>query len=501
MATPIVRLKKAVLLTHRWLGVALSFLFVVWFLSGFVMMYWDYPRVSASGRLARSAPLVASQVRLSPAEAFAAAARRESPSLVRLTMFDGRPVYRFQQGRLQSVVYADTGQPLTPLNEVQARRVAVAWTRLPHTTFVGAQMDEDQWTLNKTVRPLRPFLKYAWANGEEVYVSHVTGEVMQHTTRSARWGAYLGAIPHWLYFTPLRKETGLWRAVVILLSAVGCMMTLFGLVGGLWLYSPAKKYRHRDGPSSVPFAGPKRWHTALGLLFGLFAFTWVLSGLFSMNPLQWSPETAGDRRLTHTLQGASPLPPLLPATEIARLLIAFPATEVEFHHFGQRSLALARNRDGQSLTLYNGSLLDRLPFAAFEAKLAPFAESRIVREYETYYLDRLSQKPLPVYFFRFLDGSTHYIDPASTRVLASYSTLSRWNRWLYHGLHSWDLPWLYAHRPVWDVAVGIFMLGGAFVGFTGLWIGGKRLKSLRSSGKPVASLAAPPFNRHPVPPR
>jgi len=29
MATPIVRLKKAVLLTHRWLGVALSFLFVV----------------------------------------------------------------------------------------------------------------------------------------------------------------------------------------------------------------------------------------------------------------------------------------------------------------------------------------------------------------------------------------------------------------------------------------------------------------------------------------
>lgn len=33
-------------------------------------------------------------------------------------------------------------------------------------------------------------------------------------------------------------------------------------------------------------------------------------------------------------------------------------------------------------------------------------------------------------------------------------------RWLYHGLHSLDFPWLYNHRPLWDIVVITFMLGG-----------------------------------------
>ena len=31
-------------------------------------------------------------------------------------------------------------------------------------------------------------------------------EVVQYTTTGSRLGAYVGAIPHWFYFTPLREN-------------------------------------------------------------------------------------------------------------------------------------------------------------------------------------------------------------------------------------------------------------------------------------------------------
>ena len=121
-------------------------------------------------------------------------------------MLDGRPVYRFHYDALQFIVYADDGQPVEAIRAESALRIASAWTRQPESAarFEGFNTEEDQWTVSQAFRPLRPLLKYSWPNAEEVYVSQVTGEVVQHTTRGSRIGAYFGAIPHWLYFTPLR---------------------------------------------------------------------------------------------------------------------------------------------------------------------------------------------------------------------------------------------------------------------------------------------------------
>ena len=40
-------LKRSLILVHRWLGVALCLVFLLWFPSGIGMMYWDFPSVSA----------------------------------------------------------------------------------------------------------------------------------------------------------------------------------------------------------------------------------------------------------------------------------------------------------------------------------------------------------------------------------------------------------------------------------------------------------------------
>ena len=55
------------------------------------------------------------------------------------------------------------------------------------------------------------------------------------------------------------------------------------------------------------------------------------------------------------------------------------------------------------------------------------------------------------------------------------------SRWLYHGLHSLDFPWLYDYRPLWDIVVITFMLGGTALCVTSLILAwrvlGRKLRS------------------------
>src|SRR5436309_12704255 len=96
---PSVLAKKRLIFVHRWLGVALSVLFLLWFASGVVMMYWTFPSVRAEDRLERAPALDASRVRLSPEQAFASLHIPQMPAQIRLNTFGGRPAYRFRIGR------------------------------------------------------------------------------------------------------------------------------------------------------------------------------------------------------------------------------------------------------------------------------------------------------------------------------------------------------------------------------------------------------------------
>src|SRR4051812_11816355 len=87
-------MKQALIFVHRWLGVVLCLLFLLWFPSGFVMMYWDYPSITPADRFAHLAAIDPAAIRVTPSEA-AAKADIEAPGSVRLTTFAGRPIYRF----------------------------------------------------------------------------------------------------------------------------------------------------------------------------------------------------------------------------------------------------------------------------------------------------------------------------------------------------------------------------------------------------------------------
>jgi hypothetical protein len=470
-------IKRSLIVIHRWLGVAFCLFFLIWFPSGIGMMYWDFPAVTPEDQLERSPALDPTTVRVSPSKALDALGMSGAPDQIRLNTFDGRPVYRIRTGRAEHVIYADTGVTRGDISRELMARVASAWTGQPAAGATIEPIDVDQWTVQGAFRSLRPLWKYSWPNGEQVYLSQASGEVVQYSTRASRLGAYLGPIPHWLYFTPLRKHQIAWSRVVIWSSGIGTGAAILGLAIGIWMYSPAKRYRFATGATSIPYRGQKRWHMALGLIFGLGAATWAFSGMLSMDPFPLA-RRGGRTGIPAALHGGIPVAALStnPQSVLARLPNE-PVRELELTSFDGEPVYIATNGraetrivflDGPVRTTFDRDAIGRLVTTA--AGPSGLAELRELTSYDWYYLDKRGARPLPVILARLNDPeqSRYYIDPRTARIVGMYSSTNWISRWLYHGLHSLDAPWLYNHRPAWDIVVIAFMLGGTALGVTSL---------------------------------
>jgi len=122
------------------------------------------------------------------------------------------------------------------------------------------------------------------------------------------------------------------------------------------------------------------------------------------------------------------------------------------------------------------------------------AQLSVLEQYDRYYLDRRRERPLPVILARLNDAdrTRYYIDPKTAQVVGSYSSRNWINRWLYHGLHSLDFPWLYNYRPLWDIVVITFMVGGTALGVTAL------ILAWRVLGRKLNSALTRPTSREPA---
>jgi len=479
--------KKALIFIHRWMGVLFCLLFLSWFASGIVMMYWQYPQVSPDDRLSRAPALDAARIRLSPQEAYGRlGGGGGAPSEARLVTFDGRPAYRFGFGDGSAIVYADNGEMPEEFPPEMTLRTASAWTGQPPGGAKEKDIaEEDQWTVSEEFADVRPLRKYSWADGEQVYISALTGDVVQYTTRGSRLAAWFGAIPHWLYFTPLRKRSQQWARIVIWASGLGTAAAILGITVGLWMYSPSRSYRSGGAPASFPYHGNKRWHAILGLLFGIFACTWAFSGMLSMDPfpqLQSGRGSGAGARIAAALRQAPPLDAFSaksPQEAIAQAKASFGAAvkELEMTSFAGEPAYLGSFAPNETRVIpvqgQPAAEFDRAQIISVSRQAArPFAvtEARLVTEYEAYYLDRENRLPLPAIFVRLDDAgrSMYYIDPKTARIVQAYNSRSRWNRWLYHGLHSLNFPWLYKYRPAWDIVVIALLLGGGSLSVTAL---------------------------------
>jgi len=98
----------------------------------------------------------------------------------------------------------------------------------------------------------------------------------------------------------------------------------------------------------------------------------------------------------------------------------------------------------------------------------PISDSAWLDEYDAYYYSHTGMKPLPVLRIRYADARATwlYLDPQRGVIASRLERASRWNRWLYHGFHSLDFPFLYYKRPLWDIVVIVLSIGGVAISFT-----------------------------------
>src|ERR687883_1212052 len=176
-------MRRALIYTHRWLGIAGCPLFLAWFVSGIVMMYARMPELAPSERLSILPPLNADAIRVSPADAVRVSGIE--PSAIRLSTFEGRPVYRMAAREVISV-FADNGVLLDDISRERAVAIAnrFAASESARSRYDAFLEQPDQWTLTGVARTAFPLhrIELDDADATILYVSHATGEPVMRTT-------------------------------------------------------------------------------------------------------------------------------------------------------------------------------------------------------------------------------------------------------------------------------------------------------------------------------
>ncbi|WP_298211772.1 PepSY-associated TM helix domain-containing protein [Acidovorax sp.] len=501
--------KRWLYLVHRWMGVVLCAFFAMWFLSGVVMMYVGYPKLTQAERLAHLPPLRTAPVGLEPAQALRAAGIEGPLADLRLAVASGgSAVYLAlpqQEGgprkrTAATVIDAHTGEVLRGVDAAHATASAQAFANGPGNApqYLGQAM-EDAFTHSRALDAHRPLHRLALGDGADtvVYVSGTTGEVVRDATRTERVWNYAGAWIHWLY--PLRGGAldAYWTDIVNWLSIAGIALTLTGTVVGVlrWRFSG----RYKTGARTPYRSAMMRWHHVLGLSFAVIVFTWVFSGLMSMNPWKIFDSGAAPLRLQAMHGGPLALPGDAAPVQ-ALLAAASPNTrELRWVRTAGHTLVQAHSPTGAP-TLLNATTAAPHAFgpvalaeAATRLLPAPVARTETLQAYDLHYYDRAAhsmtgggEKPLPVLRVVFADPEATWvhIDPHTGAVLGRTDSHRRTSRWLFGMLHSWDWLPLLERRPLWDILLITLSLGGATLSLSGVVIGWRRLgRKLRPEKK------------------
>jgi hypothetical protein len=506
---------KAVIVLHRYLGIALCLLVAMWFASGMVMMYaGGMPRLAPELRLERLPEVDMSGVRLSVAQAAERAGLdssvgwgggREPAGRVLLISVLDRPVYRFGE---DLSVYADTGEVLDELTLEQSRAVAAGFANLPmdRIRYEATLTEVDQWTLGQSRQ--MPQYKFAVDDGAgtELYVQPLAGEVSMHTTARTRALAWMGVIPHWLYFRPLRVNQPLWYRIVVWTSAAACVLTVLGLILGFTQMRRPKPFRLQQ---AIPYRGWMRWHYVTGVLFGVTTLTFAYSGLLSMEPFAWTGARGLEVRRDVFTGGALEFTsfPSVDAAAWTRVASGRVIKEVEFARIQDEPYYIVRYEAGaqavrrerlhqpydvsglaereRDLVSADTMQARRMPFSVeslatrLQAAIpgVPIVEQQLLTDYDNYYYSRAELTPLPALRVKFGDPleTWVYIDPEMSQVLSVVHRLNRLERWLYSALHNFDFRVLYDYRPLWDIVMLVLCLGGLASSGIGAYLGIKRM--------------------------
>lgn len=466
---------------HRILGTLLSTLFLVWFLSAFVMMYHGFPRASQAEKIGRQDYLTPASL---PAleEVVARLPEGEKVKNIRVDRLLGQTVFHIRTAEAAYDLPADSTEQLPANDGERIRNIAALWCAAS-IQHIDTLNHLDQWIPFGSLKKEFPIYKFHFDDHDhhQLYIGSRSGEVLQFTTRNERFWAWLGAIPHWVYFTRLRQDAALWSKTVIWLSGLGCLMTVAGLWVGIDVW---RRYRKRGNGFSPYRKKWYHWHYVTGIVFGLFVLTFCFSGLISLAevPAWISKPVLQKNPLREIKKGFRPENYVL---DYRQIISEYPdVRQIEWSNF--RSILYYIVKHDEAELYIDASSHTPRPLRLTEAQVSEAvrsihgdsAELRIslLNEFETDYRDMSrmyrSRSLLPVWKITVddADRSCYYIHP-ETAVVRYVNTTARWKYWMYTALHRLRIQGLNSSPALRKSVLWLLLLGGTGVSLSGVVLG------------------------------
>src|SRR5690606_8079960 len=174
------RAKRLTYLVHRWTGVAGCLLMVLWFISGVVMLYVGYPKLTPWERLGALPALQAAGCCVPVDVALERGGAQGAAQSIVLSSVRGAPHYLIrEQGGAYRVIDARTGRLAPEVDEQAALDEARSFAHAAPVRYDGTVF-EDRWTHSRGLDAHRP-LQVVQVQGRApatLYVSSATGQVV-----------------------------------------------------------------------------------------------------------------------------------------------------------------------------------------------------------------------------------------------------------------------------------------------------------------------------------
>ena len=481
---------RPLVLAHRWLGIAIGFLFALWFATGAVMCFVPFPALPADVRIAHSEPIDLQHVSVGPAVALAAASGL-AVTRVRLISVAGHPRYVLSlAGGSVLSISAESGKRLGPVPASTARAIAESFSGHRVIGITGP-LEDDQWIVHDQYDEFRPFYRLALSDrqGTELYVSTRSGEVLQRTRAAERGWNFVGSVVHWANIVALRRHKGAWRWVMLTLAGACGLLACAGLTLGIMHLINARRSRRRG---LSPFRGWLRWHHSVGLFAPVLLLSWIVSGCLMLDDGTVFPSDQPTAAQVARVRGLT-LAKAAQRFPIAVLRMLPPAREIEVAAVAATPYLVVRSGEpsesrvampapGGGLS-FSHTLPDSLLLAAVPSG---WPSSRVLQirpmlpddEY------RVLSDPLPSTAHRIVladaDRTWVQIDSATGRILSVTDARSRARRWWVNGLHDFDFPLLDRSGPLRMLVLVLAVAVGFLFSCTGLVVGVKRLRRRRA---------------------